>query len=150
LSGGGGYVRGGCPGGVNVRDSKIYSKASSSLDSDRLQADLDTIVTWTEKWLLKLNAKKCKILTLGRADKRYPFTYRIQDGSNSQDLSSSLEEKDLGVLVDSDLKFDTHIYSKIKTANRMIGLIKRNFRNIDFEGFLLLYKALVRCHLEYA
>jgi len=32
----------------------------------------------------------------------------------------------------------------------MIGLIKRNFRNIDFGGFLLLYKALVRSHLEYA
>jgi len=97
-----------CPAYLFADDMKIFSGASSRMDSVRLQADLDTVVTWTKKWLLKLNAGKCKVLTLGRADKRYPFTYRIQDGTNNQDLSSSLEEKDLGVLVDSNLKFDTH------------------------------------------
>ena len=39
---------------------------------------------------------------------------------------------------------------KIKKSNRILGLIKRSFSNLDFESFLLLYKSLIRSHLEYA
>jgi hypothetical protein len=140
-----------CPAYLFADDMKIFCGVTSGMDNCRLQSDLDRIVIWTEDWLLKLNAPKCKTLTLGRVDKSHPFRYLIQDGSGSgQVLASVTEEKDLGVLIDRELRFNTHVYSKIKTANRMIGLIRRNFKNIDFEGFLLLYKALVRSHLEYA
>ena len=50
-------------------------------------------------------------------------------------------------MIDSDLRFENHI---LKTGNRILGLIKRHFKNIDLNGFLLLYKSLVRSHLEYA
>jgi len=32
----------------------------------------------------------------------------------------------------------------------MIGLIKRNFTHMDSRTFIMLYKALVRPHVEYA
>ena len=32
----------------------------------------------------------------------------------------------------------------------MIGLLKRNFIHVDCNTFILLYKALVRPHVEYA
>jgi len=35
-------------------------------------------------------------------------------------------------------------------ANSMLGIIKRKFRNINQVTFIMLYKSLVRCHLEYA
>ena len=54
------------------------------------------------------------------------------------------------MLIDRDLNFENHILSKLKTCNRIIGLIKRNFKNMDFQGFLLLHKSLIRSHLEYA
>ena len=57
--------------------------------------------------------------------------------TDSQNLCTVTEEKDLGVLIDNDL--ENHILSKIKTANRITGLVRRNFKNIDFPGFLLLY-----------
>jgi len=60
------------------------------------------------------------------------------------------EEKDLGVVIGSSLQFDNHILGKVKTANRILWLIKRRFKNLDIKSFLLLYKALVRSHLEYA
>ena len=56
----------------------------------------------------------------------------------------------IGVVFDSNLQFDNHILGKVKTANRILGLIKRCFKNLDSNSFLLLYKALVRSHLEYA
>jgi len=32
----------------------------------------------------------------------------------------------------------------------MLGIIKRNFRDIKQDAFIMLYKSLVRSHLEYA
>jgi len=53
-------------------------------------------------------------------------------------------------VIDSNLQFDNHILEKVNTTNRILGLIKRCFKNLDIKSFLLLYKALVRSHLEYA
>jgi len=57
---------------------------------------------------------------------------------------------DLGVVVDSYLVFDKHIYDKINFAYKMLGIINRNFKNLDKLSFMLLYKSLVRSHLEFA
>jgi len=38
----------------------------------------------------------------------------------------------------------------INKAYSMIGLLKRNFIKMDCKTFILLYKALVRSHPEYA
>jgi hypothetical protein len=65
-------------------------------------------------------------------------------------LCKSSEEKDLGVVVDEKLKFENHIYNKIKTANKMLWIIKRNFKYLDNNDFIKLYKVFVRSHLEYA
>jgi len=48
------------------------------------------------------------------------------------------------------LTFKDHIQAKINKAYSMIGLLKRNFINVDCKTFISLYKALVRPHLEYA
>ena len=40
--------------------------------------------------------------------------------------------------------------NKIRKANSIMGLIRRTYTYLDEENFLLLYKALVRPHIEYA
>jgi len=47
------------------------------------------------------------------------------------------------------LDFGMHIAERINKAYSMLWLIKRNFKDIGREAFLLLYKYLVRSHLEY-
>jgi len=58
--------------------------------------------------------------------------------------------KDLGILFDTRLNFKDHIQEKINKAYNMIRLLKRNFIHVDCNTFILLYKALVRPHVEYA
>jgi len=59
--------------------------------------------------------------------------------------------KDLGILFDTRLNFKDHIQEKINIfLYNMIGLLKRNFIHVDSYTFILLYKTLVRPHLEYA
>jgi len=58
--------------------------------------------------------------------------------------------KDLGVIFDCKLKFTKHIDEKVNIAYQNLGIIKRNFIHLTPECFVLLYKSLVRSHLEYA
>ena len=57
--------------------------------------------------------------------------------------------QDLGVTVDTKLSFEDHIYEKIGKAYQMLGIINRNFKQLDKDAFILLYKSLVRSLLEY-
>ena len=66
-----------------------------------------------------------------------------------EDIDSAEEEKDLGVIFQKDLKFSSHIASKVKKANSVLSLIIRIFDFIEQDSFILLYKALVRPHIEY-
>jgi len=59
------------------------------------------------------------------------------------------EERDLGVLVDSSLKFSNHCAKAVSEANRTLGMTKRSFTNKDSHTMITLYKSLVRPKLEY-
>jgi len=54
------------------------------------------------------------------------------------------------VIFDSELNFVQHCKEKINTAYSYLGIIKRNFIYLDKDAFVMLYKSLVRSHLEYA
>ena len=60
------------------------------------------------------------------------------------------EEKDLGVIIDSELSFSEHIASKVRIANAIVGLIRRSFSFLDGTSFKKLYTVFVRPHLGYA
>ena len=64
-------------------------------------------------------------------------------------LDQVTEEKDLGVLIDKELKFHKQTAAVIKKANSVLGVIKRAFGKPDAKTLPLLYKNLVRPHLEY-
>ena len=40
-------------------------------------------------------------------------------------------EKDLGVMIDSHLNFENHINETVKKANKIVGVIKRNFKDLN-------------------
>ena len=52
---------------------------------------------------------------------------------NGVELQTSKVEKDLGVLVSDDLKPTQHVGAVAAKANRMVGLIRRNFSHMDLE-----------------
>ena len=71
------------------------------------------------------------------------------DGSEIT-LETVQSEKDVGVTIDSKLKFDKHIQTQVNKANQLVGIIRRTFKYLDYKSFCLLFKALARPHLEYA
>ena len=65
-------------------------------------------------------------------------------------LEHVFEEKDLGVVVDSELTFMEHIETKVQKANSILGMIRRSFTFLDIVTMVTLFTAFVRPHLEYA
>ena len=73
----------------------------------------------------------------------------IKYSMNNVVLEEIEVEKDLGVNIDNQLSFKSHIASMTAKANRIVGIIRRSFRNLTEELFVTLFKSLVRPILEY-
>jgi hypothetical protein len=64
-------------------------------------------------------------------------------------LEANSEERDLGVIVDAQLAFDTHINEIIKKGNIISGLLLRTILSRSPAVLVPLFKALVCPILEY-
>ena len=94
---------------------------------------------------INLNIVKSKKVSYGRQIDN-TFHYNL----NNIDLDNIESIKDLGVIFDSHLKFKLHISDKVSKAYSILGIIRRNFTFLDKDSFIVLYKSMVRSHLEYA
>jgi len=58
-------------------------------------------------------------------------------------LEEVVEERDLGFVIQSDLKCSKQCLKTVSTANKVLGIIKRTFSIRDKEVILQLYKSLM-------
>ena len=89
------------------------------------------------------NEKKCKVLHVGISNTK--FAYSIK----SLTIEKVEIEKDLGVMISSDLKTLSQCNYACSKANKMLGLVKRAIKSRSMDIMLLLFKSLVRPHVEY-
>ena len=125
-------------------DTKIYN---TTREAKKLQDDINSMILWSEHWQLYFNTGKCKRMHIGRTNGKQEYTMTIDNKETI--IEECTEEKDLGIIIDNELKFDRHIQEAVKKASKVLGMIKRNFIYIDKETLLLLYKGLIRPTLEY-
>ena len=124
-------------------DAKIFRSVRSQEDIRTLQDDLNKLTAWSDKWQLPFNVDKCKSLHIGKNNRQHVYEM------NGQQLEQIEEQRDLGVLVDNELKFHKQTAAAVKKANAVLGLVKKSFALLDDRTLPLLYKSLVRPHLEY-
>ena len=128
---------------VFADDSKIFlSMSKDNLDDDSLQADLNRISLWAESRQLTLSVPKCKILTINGAN-NYPFTLQ------GVQLENVHEAKDLGILIDSKLHFDSQCIQIVKKAGSILHFLFYCFKTRDVSFMVRLYQTFVLPVLEY-
>ena len=113
-------------------DCLLYRVIKSTRDCKILQQDLDRLVRWSERWLMRFNVQKCTIVSVHQLRFRYQdhtykmitryYTYKMSDVA----LIRITEQKYLGVMLTSDLRKNTHISNIASKANRSLGLVKRS------------------------
>ena len=109
-------------------DAKIFRAISCKEDSLRLQDDIIKLEEWSDLWLLKFHPDKCHLLTLGKLE-NIMHCHRYKVGG--EEIEHTFEEKDLGVVMDSELAFAEHITEKVKKANSIVGMIRRSFSSLQ-------------------
>ena len=123
-------------------DVTLLRVVNNANDNTLLQDDLSALCNWAKTWLLDINLTKCKVIHFGCTN----FNYYI----NNTLLSVSQCEKILGVCIDNDLSFKTHIFAIVKKARQTCNLMLNAFAGVDIHVLVSLYKIYVRSVLDYA
>ena len=109
---------------------------ANALRKDLVDEDLRVLEDWEDTWSLRFNSEKCKILHLDRNEN--PSNEYTIHGDILETIES---EKDLGLVVSSNFKWDEQIKSSIAKANKTIAWVSRNIICKDQGVMLLIYKS---------
>ena len=124
-------------------DTKMYKNVNCTEDAEILRNNLSMLDEWSKKWQMQFNVEKCVVMHMGRKNKQNEYML------GNKKLRKSIRERDLGIIVDSNCKFSEQCSEAVKSANRTLGMIKRNITYKSKDVIVRLYKALVRPKLEY-
>ena len=137
-------------------DTKIWRKIINWSDHEILQRDIDALHSWAQRNKMKFHSKKCKVLSVYNKategnvwSKVLPlqtFHYIL----NGVELEFVKSEKDLGIVVTSDLCWEEYILALCTKASSRLGLMKRTLRFIkDRKQKRAFYLALIRSLFEH-
>ena len=77
---------------------------------------------------MKFNVAKCKVMHTGNNNNE--FSYEM----NGKVLDKVLIEKDLGIMISSDMKSSQQCVAACNKANRVLGMIRRTITVIKNNG----------------
>ena len=79
-------------------DTELFRQISDAVDTRGMQEDLDRLVEWADKWQMKFNVSKCKVMHAGKRNPRQSYSM------GNIGLKPVEVEKDLAITITSDLK----------------------------------------------
>lgn len=124
-------------------DTKIAAPVNDYVGGIGLQKNLDKLMVWASEWNMTFNIDKCKVMHLGANN--INFSYEMRGNW----LNKVTQEKDLGIIVENNLKPSKQCIEARNRANKILGAINRNVVYKSKEVVSKLYTSLVRPHLEY-
>ena len=127
-------------------DTLIYHHIRSPEDVAALQADLDSLMEWEERWGMSFNPSKCEVLHVTNKRNTIPSQYSL----HGQILSVSKAGKYLGAYITPNLCWNKQVNTITHKANYTRAFLQHNLKKcpqgIREQG----YKTLVRPIVEYA
>ncbi len=94
-------------------DTKIGRTIRTGEDARALQEDLNKLSAWSDRWQINFNINKCSVLSIGTRNPVHGYSL------DSTVMGRTDSERDLGVLVNSDLKLRKQCISARNKANRV-------------------------------
>ena len=110
-------------------DTKSGNIMRNEIDRANLQQCVTGLETWVKDWGMVFNAKKCKVLHIGRNNPGH--NYYMQ----GEEIQSVTSEKDIGVIISETLKPSDHCKTSAQTARAVLNQILRSFLYRDKNTF---------------
>jgi len=127
-------------------DCVLYRVINSEQDSVCLQHDLNTIISWTEKWQMELNIDKCVVLRCTKSLCPVNFNYKLKNTI----LKLTQQHRYLGIVFHESMHWPHHIKIMCSKANKSLNFICRNLSKCHSDVKINAYFTIVRPVLEYA
>ena len=124
-------------------DTKWGRTVEDEEDRKIFQDGLNSLMKWSQDWQMEFNVDKCHIMHIGNKNKEFKYTM------GNQELQASEFEKDIGVLIQRNLRPSLQCAKAAKTANAVLAQISRAVSYRDKHTFLRLFRTYVRPHLDY-
>ena len=115
---------------------------TSEMDCTELQNDVNIVHHWTIINVMK----NANIIP----EKTPKFTPHDIDSRQATLGIIVTTYRYLGVVISSDLSWSSHIQETTTKAKQIIGMLYRNISKFTTDRYTMLYKSLIRPHLEYA
>ena len=110
--------------------------------SDKLNRDLEKARLWAWQWKMQFNADKTEEVIFS--------TKRLKLPHPPLHLGNELtEQKHLGMILDSQLTFQSHIREAVLKARSGIGIRRYLSKYVSRDVLDQIYKLYVRPHLDY-
>ena len=125
-------------------DTKVVAKGWNGEGQRGIEwgsGHLVSLFDWSQDCKMLFNLDKCVVMHFGFNN----IGESMELGGNL--LVSHTSERDLGVIVQSNLNVDMQCNKAACEANRMLGMIMKNFRFQSRSVTMPLYKSIVRPHL---
>ena len=131
-------------------DTMLFSIVKNpEITANCLNHDLEVIHQWAHQWKLEFNPDPTKQATevLFSCKKSNPHHPQIM--FNGTVVAKVIEQKHLGLILDSSLSFRKHLNEKIIKAKKNLGIIKHLSIFLPRKTLDQMYKSLFRSHLDY-
>ncbi len=92
-------------------------------DKELLQRDLDKLSNWARDQQMKFNVETCRVMDIGINNDNVKYFM------NGVELSVTITETDLGVMISDDLKSSNPCSKVVKTGNKLVGFTGRTFKH---------------------
>jgi len=133
-----------CQVSLYADDTLLYAEVQNKADEQSFQTDIDAVYQWSLKWKMPFNLDKCEMMIFGNTNTVTRYTL------GEKELTRVDATKYLGVCIQADLKFNTHITEKMSKATKILGCIKHSLYDAPQKAKLVAYTSLCRPVLEYA
>ena len=131
-------------------DTSLFSFIHDSQTSANvLNKDLEMIHNWAFQWKMNFNpdpTKQAQEVISSCKTKKLPHPPLVFNNTN---VTQSIYQKHLGIILDSKLTFENHINMVTTKINKTIGLLRKLKNLLPRTALIKIYKAFVRPHLDY-
>jgi ribonuclease P/MRP protein subunit RPP40 len=116
----------------------------------RLQQSLSDISSWCESNSMILNPSKTECMTISTRQKHQLKPLMLDLSIQSHTITQVTEHRLLGVIIDNQMKWQSHLNSVCKTVSRNVFMLSKLKHLIDSESRKLFYNAHIKTHIDYA
>ena len=128
-------------------DTSMYLALENAAERSRiLNADLQNIINWSVRWKVDFNPLKTELMTF--CNKRQPDTLPLLFGQ--QTLNPSYMHKHLGVILQNNCKWDSHIEALIIKTRLLVACLRSYKYQFSRKTLNTIYTSFILPHFEYA